>query len=117
MLVRSLTVKNSKTLARDVLDALATHSSLLPDVADTDCSAQYGRTSILNKQNHKPTLMFCTIKALVSCTSSVSCYSGSRLCGRFPVSVTAHVFVYIKLLSTGACANIIIREIIIITLI
>ena len=28
---------------------------------------------------------------LVSCTSSVRCNSGSRLGGRFPVSVTAHV--------------------------
>ena len=30
-------------------------------------------------------------KALVSCTSSVRCNSRSRLGGRFPVSVTAHV--------------------------
>ena len=36
-------------------------------------------------------LVSCTIKALVSCTSSVRCNSGSRLGGRFPVSVTAHV--------------------------
>ena len=36
-------------------------------------------------------LVSCTIKALVSCTSSVRCHSGSRLGGRFPVSVTAHV--------------------------
>ena len=63
-------------------------------------------------------LVSCTIKALVSCTSSVRCYSGSRLGGRFPVSVTAHVcFVYIQLLSTGACANINIREIMLISII
>ena len=36
-------------------------------------------------------LVSCTIKALVSCTSSVRCNSGSRLGGRFPVSVTADV--------------------------
>ena len=36
-------------------------------------------------------LVSCTIKALVSCTSSVRCHTGSRLGGRFPVSVTAHV--------------------------
>ena len=39
ILVRSLPVKNSKTLARDVIDTLATHASLLPDVADIDCWA------------------------------------------------------------------------------
>ena len=55
-------------------------------------------------------LVSCTIKALVSFTSSVRCNSGSRFGGRFPVSVTAHVLC-IKLLSTGACANINIREI------
>ena len=37
-------------------------------------------------------LVSCTIKALVSCTSSVRCgHTGSRLGGRFSVSVTAHV--------------------------
>ena len=36
-------------------------------------------------------LVSCTIKPLVSCTSSVRCNSGSRLGGRFPVSVTANV--------------------------
>ena len=61
-------------------------------------------------------LVSCTIKALVSYTSSVRCNSGSRLGGRFPVSVTAHVLC-IKLLSTGACANITIREIMLINII
>ena len=36
-------------------------------------------------------LVSCTINALVSCTSSVRCNSGSQLGGRFPVSVTVHV--------------------------
>ena len=63
------------------------------------------------------TLVSCTIKALVSCTSCVRYNSGSWLGWRFPVSVTAHVFVYIKLLSTGACANITIREIMLINII
>ena len=40
-----------------------------------------------------------------------------RLAFFFTVSVTAHVFVYIKLLSTGACANITIREIMLINII
>ena len=38
-----------------------------------------------------PTLVSCTIKALVSCTSSVCCNLGSWLGGCFPVSVSAHV--------------------------
>ena len=62
-------------------------------------------------------LVSCTIKAVVPYTSSVSCNSVPRLSGRFPFSVTAHVFVCIKLLSTGACANIIIREIMLINII
>ena len=69
-------------------------------------------------------LVSCTIKALVSCTSSVRCNSGSRLGGRFLVSVTAHVLCISSCLvlsrlsstsSTSTCTNI--REIMLITII
>ena len=43
------------------------------------------------RRRKRGVLVSCTIKALLSCTSSVRCHSGSRLGGCFPVSVTAHV--------------------------
>ena len=43
------------------------------------------------EKEEKVNLVSCAIKALVCCTSSVRCNSGSWLGGRFPVSATAHV--------------------------
>ena len=49
-----------------------------------------GRWERIGKGEEEGGLVSCIIKALVSCTSSVRCHSGSRLGERFPVSVTAH---------------------------
>ena len=44
ILVRSLTMEYRTKLARDVFDALASHSALVYDVTDTYCWAQHGST-------------------------------------------------------------------------
>ena len=42
MLVRSLPMKSTKSVARDVFDTFATHTGHIHDVTDTDCWAQHG---------------------------------------------------------------------------
>ena len=44
ILVHSLPMKSTKSVARDVFDTFATQSGLVRDVSDTDCQAQNGST-------------------------------------------------------------------------